>query len=138
MKTPTKPDTAPPPVPPGSPILLRQEQTIAGPLPPPEDLQLYEKLLPGIADRLMALVEAEQRERFKLEEERLRADSGNSRMLYRLSMAGQIVAFASVLALASGAVVCARMGSPAVGVALAGTTIAGVVTAFLRRGKRQQ
>ncbi|RKE10520.1 DUF2335 domain-containing protein [Catellatospora citrea] len=38
-----------------------------GPIPPPDALAAYEALLPGAADRLMAMAEREQQHRFMLE-----------------------------------------------------------------------
>lgn len=39
---------------------LRIERTFIGPLPPPEDFAKYEQVMPGTADRILAMAEKEQ------------------------------------------------------------------------------
>lgn len=47
----------------------------SGPLPPPEQLAGYEQVLPGLAERIVCLTEAEQRHRHKIVELAVRRDA---------------------------------------------------------------
>lgn len=106
-------------------LLQKKSVQFSGPLPPPADLQAYEKTLPGLAERIVVMAETEQRERNRLEADQLEK-------AFAVEFRGQIFAFLCVLLLAGSAVACAFLGVPSVGIALAGVTLAGVVASFLR------
>ncbi|MBQ7252595.1 MAG: DUF2335 domain-containing protein [Kiritimatiellae bacterium] len=112
-----------------------QQQIHSGPLPPPEALQLYEAALPGLAERIVSMAEAEQRERFRREDFRHEEAMLASRHAFQAERLGQIFALIASLCLISGSVVCVVLGSPWIGAALAGTTLVGVVSAFIGRRK---
>ena len=46
-------------------LLYLQASVFAGPLPPPEKLQQYEDVSPGIAARIVGMAEKEQADRFE-------------------------------------------------------------------------
>lgn len=49
-----------------------------GPLPPAEELAKYEKVLPGAADRIVAMAEREQQHRLERRDIQVRAESRDS------------------------------------------------------------
>lgn len=51
-----------------------QQQIIEGPIPSPDTLFQYDQLLPGTADRIVAMAEREQAHRMNQEDLRTRAD----------------------------------------------------------------
>lgn len=128
MKHPAKPVRPPN----AAPILVQQQSVHIGPLPDPETLQRYNDLLPGLAERIVAMAEAEQNERFRQEDHRHEESMLISRRAFRAERLGQIFAFLALLVLASAAVASVVLGAPSVGVALATATIGGVVASFLR------
>lgn len=94
-------------------VALHAESWFTGPLPPPEALERYERLAPGCADRLLRLLEEQQRE----------AHAKTRRAQY---LAGAV----AVLLIVS-AVVCALVGATAIGCALVGATLVGALSKFL-------
>src|SRR6266542_3762073 len=54
---------------PGQPVVQQTtlQASFAGPLPPPSTLQRYEELVPGAADRILAMAERNQAHRHALE-----------------------------------------------------------------------
>lgn len=94
----------------------------SGPLPPPEMLAQYEKILPGLADRIMAEAERQTAHRQAAEMTVIRNDA-------RQSMVGMAAGVVTVLAALAVAAVFVLQGQPWFGiVALLApiTTLAGV------------
>lgn len=102
-----------------------------GALPPPEALAAYESIVKGAAERLLSLAEEESRDRRKALDKSLDAES-------RRIARGQYVGAGVALAFLAGAVACAWLGQTAVGVAIAGATIVGIVNALAAGGKPQK
>lgn len=94
-----------------------------GALPPPDALAAYEATVKGAAERLLTLAEEESRDRRKALEMTMRAES-------RRIARGQYVGATVALAFLVGAVFCAWRGQTAIGVALVGATIVGIVNAL--------
>ena len=65
--------------------VIRQE-SFAGPIPPPQVLQGYESILPGSADRILAMAESQQKHRFNMEDKAISGQVANAKR-------GQIFAF---------------------------------------------
>ena len=63
----------------GGQVLQYQEQ-YSGPLPIPAHLEKYEQVLPGSAERIMAMAEAQSEHRRDLESKALASDITNSRL----------------------------------------------------------
>ena len=61
-----------------SQIQLRQEAFFSGPLPPPEALSRYEKVLPGAADRIVAMAEKQSAHRIEIEKITIKARARDS------------------------------------------------------------
>lgn len=88
-----------------------------GPLPPAEELDKYERVLPGSADRIVAMAEKEQRHRHERQDIQVRAEARDS---------GRGVVFAFMLGLLAivGGTLTAIFGSAVAGslISLAGIT----------------
>jgi uncharacterized membrane protein len=96
-----------------------------GPLPPPALYARYEEVLPGAAERIMALTEREQEHRHRFEADALHAEVRYSNLGMWL---GAGVLFCVLIA----ACFCAYVGQNEVAIAIAGLGVAGVVGAFIR------
>ena len=99
--------------------------TYSGPIPAASELQKYEGVLPGSADRILRMAEDESRHRIDWERTALDAGVADSRR-------GQYLGFSVCLALVVGAVVCAALNQQVIGAALVGASALGVVTAFVK------
>ena len=109
-----------------------------GPLPPPDSLQRYEQICPGLADRIVALAEREAASRQKLEQDNMRIAENDITASRAETRHGQDLAFwLSVIAFIS-AIVCACLGQPWVAGVIAGTTLVNVVSTILHRDKPEK
>ena len=59
--------------------MVKQELHFSGPLPPPETLEKYEKMIPGAAERILAMAEKQSDHRQQLEKTVITSDTLNSR-----------------------------------------------------------
>ncbi|MGD2090852.1 MAG: DUF2335 domain-containing protein [Candidatus Aminicenantes bacterium] len=111
-------------------IIERILQLHIGPLPPPQTLEGYNKLLPNATERIFQMAEKSQKhfhekEKYLIESERKKIDKGQNFALV-----------VSVVALV-GAVLCAAFHEPVVGTVIGGSTLVAVVANFLSaRSKR--
>lgn len=96
-----------------------------GPIPPPELLASYERTLPGLADRLVAVAENESEHRRALQ-----------RRAMRLSELGLAAGFAIAMTALGGGIFLVHEGSQAEGMSSIILAIASLVLVFLTRGKR--
>ena len=124
-------------------VLITQEKTefFQGPTPPPEVLERYDELVPGTAERLIALGIEESRHRRKLEQEvthgnlaaqskRLEIAQYQERAISRGDMTGQIVVAIVSLSCVAGSVYLANTGHHWVAALLASIPTAAVIRAF--------
>jgi uncharacterized membrane protein len=86
-------------------------------------MERYEKIHPGLANRLVVLVENQQSHRQAIESKFV-TDQG------KRMHAGQILAAVVALGLAGAAVACAAFGCEGAAIAIASTDVAGLVTAY--------
>ena len=95
--------------------LQRTRYRFAGPLPDPAHLREYENTLPGAAERIFAGWEVQYKHRQRLESR------------------SQIFAFGTIILSISAGVICAALGQPWVGGAIAVAAVVGVsATSILR------
>jgi len=105
-------------------------KTHCGPLPPPEDLAVYDQHIPGGADRIMKMAEKQSDHRIAIETRVISSQQLQSGL-------GQIFGLViAVFGISSGAYV-ALQGHDAVGGVIAGTTVVSLVYAFIS-GQRAQ
>jgi uncharacterized membrane protein len=122
-----------PALPPGTVVgqqLTVLQQTRSGPLPSPEDLARYDMVLPGCAERILRMAEANSAHRHRIEQ---MAVGGNVTAQLR----GQIFAFVLALAILGLAGWLFHIGREIAGVGLVLIEIGGLATVFIT-GKRQQ
>lgn len=111
-----------------------------GPIPPPDLLGSYEKVLPGLAERIVAMAERESDHRRTMEKEAQRFElEANNKLVasyIQETHRGQIFAFLiSTTAIAAGAVV-AWTGAEVAGAVISSTGLIGIVTTFIQ-GRRK-
>lgn len=104
--------------------IIEQRQSHSGWLPPPQLLREYEDILPGLAERIVALPEREQQHRHKVIEKAM-VDDGE------LKRRGQNYALISLFALLAVAVLLIALGEYRWGAMIAIFGIAGVVGIFV-------
>lgn len=97
---------------------LIRDFSFSGPIPPPQFLERYEKILPGSADRIVTMAENEQKNAKEVGHLVLSND--------RFRIGGSILVS---LALIAGACFCAYLGQPLLGGVLG---VSGIVPVFIR------
>lgn len=100
----------------------------AGPLPPAQELQIYEQACPGAADRILAMAESENRHRHVKENRALNGMLWNERL-------GMISAFIICLAAIGGGIYCIYRGQTIAGSFISAIPLGGIVIAFIRGRK---
>jgi uncharacterized membrane protein len=103
-------------------------QQFSGPLPQPSDLEYYERIIPGAAERIISLAEKQSEHRQYLEKSVILSDIKNSRTGLWCAL---IIAISGI----GSSVFCAAIGQPWAAAALSGTSLAGIVTAFIYGSK---
>ena len=109
-------------------VQITQTQTIhrSGPLPPPEELEYYGRIMPGLIERIVNTADREQEQRHATQTEELALrdkslqialkESGTIdktlNIQSRNSLLGLIFAFLALCVCISGAVYCAYLGYP--------------------------
>ena len=93
-------------------------------MPPPAILEGYERLVPGSAERILAMAESDTKHQQEIEFAALRAAESEIKrgQIFGFSI-GIMALVASMLALA--------MGSPAVAGVIGGATVVGLVSVFI-------
>lgn len=129
---------------------VRQDRQISirtGPLPTPEELFHYQQLIPGSADRIIAMAEREQAHRMNIEDMQSRSDikhrdelvasqRQNAAGVFRSDMAGQVLGAAVALVATGGAIYTAMIGAhPTVSIALVSLPVAAIIKALRANGK---
>jgi uncharacterized membrane protein len=104
------------------------EQTVMmshrGPLPSPEDMRDYGRVLPDLPERIVLRWELEQKHRHEMNEKIFKAEKG-------LKVWGQILAFLALLVMLSVVVFMVYMGAPTAAATLGAAIIVGVVATFV-------
>lgn len=104
---------------------------MSGPIPPPAILEGYDRVQPGTAARILNWAETDQTHQREMEKLALEA--------FRLERKrSQIFAFGSCVVLCATAAACAFAGAHAAAGVIGGTTVVGIVIAFLGKGKPEK
>lgn len=113
------------------PQIIRASLT-EGPLPPAHALQEYENVLPGLADRIVAMAEKEQIHQHEIEQRGLEGDINEARL-------GQIFALVIGLFTVFAGAYAGIKGAEITGSFIGAGGVAGLVTAFIygRKGKNK-
>lgn len=112
----------------GQTTLQVSRTEFSGPLPPADELEKYERIFPGAAERITAMAEAESSHRHELEKflvdnERKQADKGQN-----------YAAMLGALAIICGTI-AGMSGAQWTGSVIGGLGTVGVVSAFVRGGR---
>lgn len=125
-----------PPAGPPSPrtrIVSSALETFSGPLPPPDALERYDQILPGSAERILAMAERQATHRHDLEKSALRNDAREARL-------GQILGFLiATIAIGAGSTVALyapQTGGQIAGGLIGATGLATLVGVFVYGRKR--
>lgn len=115
----------PPSTQPDGPVIVSQQWS--GPLPPPKVLADFDLIIPGASERILGMVEAEQKHRIAHESTVLQAQMGDNK---RRNWLGAGIAFAAIAA----SVFTAYIGAHwTVSVALVGLPIAAIVSSIAKK-----
>jgi len=108
-------------------------QAHSGPLPSPDSLANYNKIIPNGAERIMRMAENQSSHRLNIENIVV---NGQVKQSGRGQMFGLIIAFIAI----GSAVLLAMYGHDAVAGILGGTSVVGLVTIFVigRKDQKQQ
>ena len=117
----------------------------SGPVPAPEILDGYDRLVPGSAERIIAMAEADQRHRIAMEREAQASDiahrseltalqTSNARSAFRSDLVGQGCGALIALTAVAGAIYTAAIGVHwAIPVALVSLPIGAIIKAVRER-----
>lgn len=122
-------------------------QAFQGPIPPPDTLQRYDLIIPGAAERILAMAESETAHRHLQEDQAMQANISaqqkqldiaelQTKSVFRSDTVGQFLGFAVSLLSIGGAVYLALNGQPWVASALVGLPLAGVIRALRDKVKQ--
>ncbi len=116
---------------------------MSGPLPPASEFGKYEQILPGAAERILAMAEKEQQHRHALTEKHthvaIEARAEESQHVRRGQVFGLIVSLTAIVAGAATSIIASVQGSVAGAIAggiVGAGGLASVILAFL--GKRSE
>ena len=117
-------------------LATARAESFSGPLPPPQILEKYNQIVPGAADRIIAMAESQSKHRQELETKAIESDIKNSRLGLHY---GLIIGLATV----AGGAFCIYSGYEIGGTVLGGTGLTGLVSVFVygstqRRKEREK
>ena len=102
-------------------------RTYQGPVPPPEQMEHFERVLPGMADRILAMAEGNAGNRWR-----------NDRAQRTVAILGQVFAFLITAMLVGGGLWLTSLGRAIEGFATICGTVAAIVWAFRRATAKKQ
>jgi uncharacterized membrane protein len=111
-------------------ILSIFSKRFIGPLPPPEDLEKYNEVVPGLAERIVKLTENQSSHRIEIEKLAISSQLSESKR-------GQYMGFILALVCIGSSVFLALNNQHIVASVLGGSTVIGLVTIFFA-GKKEQ
>ena len=114
------------------PLQVATREEFSGPIPPPSILEGYNQIIPGAAERIIAMAEQETSHRQDMEQTIVINE-------YREARRGQIFAVViGSLAIISGAIISVQ-GAQWAGIAIGGGGVIGLVSVFIlgRQGKSE-
>lgn len=111
-------------------LMLSRTEEHSGPLPSPDYLERYDKIIPNGGERIMQMAEKQQNHRIKIENKVITSQS-------RQSVLGQIFGFILGIAGLASSTYLALNGQTTVAGIIGGTTVVGLVSVFVIGKKRQ-
>lgn len=116
---------------PSSPVQTQIHQAYSGPIPPPAILEQYNEIIPDAAERIIRMAEKNADHRQTMESAILEANIEAGKRKHKEITKGQLFGIISVLASFSIAAIALFLGNPATAATICGTTVVGLVTAFV-------
>ena len=104
--------------------ITQVQATFSGPIPHPLILEEYDRLVPGAAERILAMAEQDAKHQQAMETGTLKAAESSARR-------GQYFGLIIGLAALSAAMGALAMGSATVAGVIGGTTVVGLVSVFI-------
>lgn len=122
-------------------LSVSRQQSFHGPIPPPALLEHYDKIIPGAAERILAMAESETAHRHQQEtlaieaniavqQHQIRTESHQTQLVFRSDIAGQILGFSLSLASIAGCIWLALADQNAAAIALVTLPLAGIIRAL--------
>lgn len=105
-------------------VILQKIQSFSGPIPHPELLEGYERVQPGLAERIVSMAEKEQ-------EVQLECDKALVEGPIKATRRGQWMGFVIALLFLGAATALGILGERAVAITLGGGTLVSLVTIFV-------
>lgn len=113
-------------------VKIQQKTThFAGPLPPPESLAQYDKIVPGAAERIIAMAEKEMEHRHKNEDK-------TTKSIIVTTVISIVFAFISVLVLCAIVIYALYRGFGSVAGIIATGAIAAVAGVFIGKSRKSK
>lgn len=110
--------------------ILALEKTYSGPLPLPEDLAKYDRVVPGAAERILRMAENES-------EHRRKRDNRMDWSIIITTILSVVFAFLSIIALSVLAYFALEMGYPTAASSFAVGAMAAVAGVFIYKSKKK-
>lgn len=122
-------------------IAVSHQQSFHGPIPPPALLEHYDKIIPGAAERILAMAESETAHRHQQEaraieaniavqQHQIRTESRQTQLVFRSDITGQLLGFVLSLASIAGCVWLALADQTTAAIALVALPLAGIIRAL--------
>lgn len=126
--------------PPGVQLTEQRIEQFSGPIPPPDTLAKYEKVLEGSANRILIEFETQTAHRRGIESRLVQVETKDKLFARWIEFSGQIIAFIAMMAVIGAGLYLATMQgitSKIVGGLLSGSSLIGIARAFIQ-GRGQQ
>jgi len=98
--------------------------TFSGPIPPPDILQKYDQILPGLAERIMKQAESQTAHRIEIEKRVINSDIINSRL-------GLIFGFILGIVGITGGIYLTSLGMAQSGLFISGGSLVSLISVFI-------
>ncbi len=106
-------------------------QVSQGPLPSPEVLKHYNEIIPGLAERIVQMAEAETQHRRAMESKIIDSQTSDLKKYRRAELFGQFFGLIIGCSAIFGAIYAATHGAQIAGAFIGTTGVTGLVTAFI-------
>lgn len=104
--------------------MQRVSHSFSGPVPPPQILDGYNKIIPGAAERILGMAEADAKHQQNMDKQILLLASGDSKR-------GQIFGFLIAIAAFVTCIGSILLGSEKTAIVIGGTSVVGLVSVFI-------
>lgn len=127
-----------------SPVSVAHQQSFEGPIPPPALLEHYDKIVPGAAERILAMAESETAHRHRQEalaieaniavqQHQISAEARQIKLVFRSDIIGQSFGFVIGLTSIIGSIWLALHDRSLAAAALVALPLAGIIRALKER-----